>query len=46
VKATALDAIKAGYEVRVIEGLCRGVSYETTVKAIDEMRFNQIVIQG
>lgn len=38
VKATALDALKAGYAVTVIEGLCRGVAPDTTAKALDEMR--------
>lgn len=37
VKATALDAASLGYEVVVIEDLCRGVSPETTKKAIEEM---------
>ena len=38
VKATALDAVKAGYKVTVIEGLSRGVAPDTTAKALDEMR--------
>lgn len=38
VKATAIDAIAAGYEVTVIENLCRGVAPETTVEAINEMK--------
>ena len=33
VKATALDAVKAGYKVTVIEGLSKGVAADTTVKA-------------
>jgi len=37
VKATALDALKAGYKVTVIEGLIRGVAPDTTLKAIEEM---------
>lgn len=38
VKATALDAVKAGYKVTVIEGLSRGVAADTTAKALDEMK--------
>jgi len=37
VKATALDAIAAGYEVDLILDLCRGVSPETTNSALEEM---------
>jgi nicotinamidase/pyrazinamidase len=44
VKATALDAAKAGYQVTVIEGLCRGVAPVTTLKAIEEMRQNGVII--
>jgi nicotinamidase/pyrazinamidase len=38
VKATALDAVSAGYKVVVIENLCRGVAPETTAKALQEMK--------
>ena len=38
VKATALDAIKAGYGVDLIVDLCRGVSPETTASALEEMK--------
>jgi nicotinamidase/pyrazinamidase len=37
VKATALDAIAAGYRVELILDLCRGVSPETTASALEEM---------
>jgi nicotinamidase/pyrazinamidase len=37
VKATALDAFKLGFEVRVVLDACRGVACESTVKAIYEM---------
>lgn len=37
VKATALDAIEAGYDVDLILDLCRGVSPETTAAALEEM---------
>jgi len=38
VKATALDAIVAGYEVDLIAELCRGVSPETTSNSLEEMK--------
>ncbi len=38
VRATALDAIGAGYEVDLILDLCRGVSPDTTAEAIEEMK--------
>ena len=37
VKATALDAIEAGYRVDLILDLCRGVSPDTTASALEEM---------
>lgn len=45
VKATAVDAAKAGYKVTVIESLCRGVSPETTAKALKEMKEKGITIK-
>ncbi len=44
VKATALDAKDAGYDVVVIKGLSRGVAPETTQKALDEMKSKGITI--
>ena len=38
VKATALDAKKAGFKVIVVEDLCKGVAPETTEKALKEMK--------
>jgi nicotinamidase/pyrazinamidase len=46
VKATALDAVKAGYKVTVIEGLSKGVAPDTTAKALDEMKQAGIVIKA
>jgi nicotinamidase/pyrazinamidase len=37
VKATALDAVKHGYNTYVIEDACRGVAADTTASAIAEM---------
>ncbi|MEJ2717979.1 MAG: bifunctional nicotinamidase/pyrazinamidase [Deltaproteobacteria bacterium] len=45
VKATALDAAKAGYKVTVIEDLCKGVAPETTAKALKEMKEKGITIK-
>ena len=38
VKATAIDAKKAGYDVVVIKELCRGVAPDTSKAALGEMR--------
>jgi nicotinamidase/pyrazinamidase len=45
VKATALDAAKAGYTVAVLAGLSRGVAPDTTDKALQEMQANGIAIR-
>jgi len=37
VKATAIDAKKAGFKVIVVEDLCQGVAPGTTQKALEEM---------
>jgi nicotinamidase/pyrazinamidase len=37
VKATAMDAVKSGYKVILIENLCRGVAKDTTLSALKEM---------
>lgn len=44
VRATALDAVAAGYKVIMIKNLSRGVAPETSQKAIDEMKAKEIVI--
>ncbi len=38
VRATALDAAKAGFETKVLLDLCAGVSPETTNRALKEMQ--------
>jgi nicotinamidase/pyrazinamidase len=38
VRATALDAIRAGFQVTVIEELCRGVAPHTSQEALEEMK--------
>lgn len=45
VKATALDAVKAGYKVTVIEGLSKGVAPDTILKAFEEMRQNGVTVK-
>lgn len=38
VKATAMDALTAGFEVILIRDLCRGVAEDTTKTALEEMK--------
>lgn len=45
VKATAIDAAEAGYDVTVIENLCRGVAPDTSAKAVKEMKDKGITIE-
>ena len=45
VKATAIDAAEAGYDVTVIENLCRGVAPDTSTKALQEMKDKGITIE-
>ena len=44
VKATAIDAVDAGYKVTVVEGLSRGVAPDTTAEALDEMKAKGIIV--
>ncbi len=44
VKATAIDAAEAGYQVAVVESLCRGVAPDTSKAAIAEMKAKGIKI--
>jgi len=46
VKATAMDAVAAGYKVTVIKGLSKGVAPETTARALEDMRAKGIVIKA
>jgi nicotinamidase/pyrazinamidase len=46
VRATALDAVAAGYKVIMIKNLSRGVAPDTSQKAMDEMKTKGIVILG
>ena len=44
VKATAIDAKKAGFKVIVVEDLCKGVAPGTTQKALEEMKAAGITV--
>jgi nicotinamidase/pyrazinamidase len=44
VRATALDAVAAGYKVILIKNLSRGVAPDTSQKAIEEMKAKGIVV--
>ncbi len=44
VKATAMDAVAAGYKVVMIKNLSRGVAPDTSQKALEEMKAKGIVI--
>jgi len=44
VKATALDALKLGYQVTVIEELTRGVDVATSNQAVQEMRTQGVTL--
>jgi nicotinamidase/pyrazinamidase len=46
VRATALDAVKAGFTTRVLLDLTAGVAAETTERALDEMRTAGIDLLG
>ncbi|MBT8371016.1 MAG: isochorismatase family protein, partial [Deltaproteobacteria bacterium] len=45
VKATAIDAVNAGYKVTVIEGLSKGVAPDTTAQALKEIKEKGITIK-
>ena len=44
IRATALDAVKEGFKVKLLLPACRGVSEDTTKKAIEEMKNTGIEI--
>lgn len=46
VKATAIDAVDAGYKVTVIEGLSKGVAPETTAQALEEMKAKGVIVKA
>jgi len=44
VRATAIDAAKAGFKVVVVEDLCRGVAPDTSQKALEDMKAAGILV--
>jgi nicotinamidase/pyrazinamidase len=44
VRATALDAVAAGYQVLLLKNLCRGVAPGTSQEALKEMKAKGIII--
>jgi nicotinamidase/pyrazinamidase len=44
VRATALDAVASGYKVILIKNLSRGVSPDTSQKAIEEINAKGVVV--
>ena len=44
VRATAIDAAKAGYKVIMINELCRGVAPDTSKKALEDMKKAEVII--
>jgi nicotinamidase/pyrazinamidase len=45
VRATALDAVRDGFETRLLQSLCAGVAPATTKSAIDEMQGAGVTIR-
>jgi nicotinamidase/pyrazinamidase len=45
VRATALDAVREGFETAVLEGMCAGVAPASTAAAIEEMRGAGVAIR-
>ena len=46
VKATAMDAVAAGYKVSFIEGLSKGVAPDTTAQALEDMQARGITVKA
>ncbi|CAB1084508.1 Nicotinamidase (EC [Olavius algarvensis Delta 1 endosymbiont] len=46
VKATAVDAVAAGYQVTVIKGLSKGVASDTTAQVLEDMQARGIIIKA
>ena len=45
VRATALDAVRNGFDTRVLESLCAGVAEESTASALEEMQHAGVTIE-
>ncbi|GAA3506943.1 isochorismatase family protein [Streptomyces showdoensis] len=46
VKATALDGVRAGFDVRVLLDYTAGVAHDSTTRALDEMRLAGVELTG
>jgi nicotinamidase/pyrazinamidase len=46
VRATALDAVREGFDTRVMLGMTAGVALDTTERALVEMRSAGIQLDG
>jgi nicotinamidase/pyrazinamidase len=46
VRATAADAVRAGFATRVLLGLTAGVAPESTAKAIEDLRADEVELTG
>ena len=46
VRATALDAVRAGFAATVLLDLCAGVAQETTERALAELRVAGVTVRG
>jgi nicotinamidase/pyrazinamidase len=44
VRATALDAVRAGFDTRLLTRLCAGVAPESTARAVGELRRAGVLI--
>ena len=45
-RATALDAVRAGFAATVLLDLCAGVAQETTERALAELRVAGVTVRG
>jgi nicotinamidase/pyrazinamidase len=46
VRATALDAVREGFDTRVLLGMTAGVALDTTERALVEMRSAGVQLDG
>src|SRR5690606_17747156 len=46
VRATALDAVRAGFRTRVLLDMTAGVDPKTTERALEEMRSAGVILEG
>jgi nicotinamidase/pyrazinamidase len=46
VRATALDAVREGFDTRVLLGMTAGVALDTTERALVELRSAGVLLDG